>query len=75
MKKMSTQHSVEEVRTVITECLKKAALVNYTRITEFAKIEGESCLLSSPLGGNLYAAIVMFVLSLHGIQANYFSLY
>lgn len=40
MKERSTQHSVDEVRTVIKKCLEEAALVNYTRISEFAKIEG-----------------------------------
>ncbi|XP_067934270.1 calcium-dependent secretion activator 1-like isoform X2 [Watersipora subatra] len=39
MKERSTQHSVDEVRTVIKKCLEEAALVNYTRISEFAKIE------------------------------------
>ena len=42
MKERSTQHSVDEVRTVIKKCLEEAALVNYTRISEFAKIEGSN---------------------------------
>lgn len=40
MKELTSNMSVEEVRSVITKCLKDAALVNYTRISEFAKIEG-----------------------------------
>ena len=45
MKERSTQHSVDEVRTVIKKCLEEAALVNYTRISEFAKIEGSNIML------------------------------
>lgn len=40
MKDMGSPIAVEEVRNVIRKCLENAALVNYTRISEFAKIEG-----------------------------------
>lgn len=42
MKDVNTQMAVDEVRSVIGKCLENAALVNYTRISEFAKIEGKS---------------------------------
>ncbi|XP_046355137.1 calcium-dependent secretion activator 1-like isoform X3 [Haliotis rufescens] len=39
MKDIVTPVSPEEVRQVIKKCLENAALVNYTRISEYAKIE------------------------------------
>ncbi|XP_053377998.1 calcium-dependent secretion activator 1-like isoform X19 [Mercenaria mercenaria] len=39
MKDIVTPVPPEEVRTVIKKCLENAALVNYTRISEYAKIE------------------------------------
>ena len=41
MKDIVTPVPLEEVRQVIKKCLENAALVNYTRISEYAKIEGE----------------------------------
>lgn len=40
MKDMGSPIAVEEVRNVIRKCLREAALVNYTRISEFAQVEG-----------------------------------
>lgn len=40
MKDIVTPVPPEEVRNVIKKCLENAALVNYTRISEYAKIEG-----------------------------------
>uniref|UniRef100_A0A2C9K1N7 PH domain-containing protein n=1 Tax=Biomphalaria glabrata TaxID=6526 RepID=A0A2C9K1N7_BIOGL len=40
MKDIVTPVPPEEVRQVIKKCLENAALVNYTRISEYAKIEG-----------------------------------
>ena len=44
MKDIVTPVPPEEVRHVIKKCLENAALVNYTRISEYAKIEGK-CIL------------------------------
>ncbi|XP_053377984.1 calcium-dependent secretion activator 1-like isoform X5 [Mercenaria mercenaria] len=41
MKDIVTPVPPEEVRTVIKKCLENAALVNYTRISEYAKIEAK----------------------------------
>lgn len=41
MKDIVTPVPPEEVRAVIKKCLENAALVNYTRVSEYAKIEGE----------------------------------
>lgn len=41
MKDIVTPVPPEEVRQVIKKCLENAALVNYTRISEYAKIEGQ----------------------------------
>ena len=41
MKDIVTPVPPEEVRNVIKKALENAALVNYTRISEYAKIEGE----------------------------------
>lgn len=41
MKDIVTPAAAEEVRFVIKKCLENAALVNYTRISEYAKIEGQ----------------------------------
>ena len=40
MKDIVTPVAPEEVRNVIRKCLENAALVNYTRVSEYAKIEG-----------------------------------
>ena len=41
MKDIVTPAPPEEVRSVIKKALENAALVNYTRISEYAKIEGK----------------------------------
>lgn len=41
MKDIVTPVTPEEVRKVIKKCLENAALVNYTKISEYAKIEGK----------------------------------
>jgi hypothetical protein len=46
MKDIVTPVPPEEVRQVIKKCLENAALVNYTRISEYAKIEGGARLLA-----------------------------
>ncbi|XP_028929346.1 calcium-dependent secretion activator 2 isoform X16 [Ornithorhynchus anatinus] len=39
MKDIATPIPTEEVKKVVRKCLEKAALINYTRLTEYAKIE------------------------------------
>ncbi|XP_010290629.1 PREDICTED: calcium-dependent secretion activator 2-like, partial [Phaethon lepturus] len=39
MKDIATVIPAEEVKKVVRKCLEKAALINYTRLTEYAKIE------------------------------------
>ncbi|XP_078727722.1 calcium-dependent secretion activator 1-like isoform X11 [Lampetra fluviatilis] len=41
MKDIVTPVPAEEVKAVIQVCLEKAALINYTRLSEYAKIEGK----------------------------------
>ncbi|XP_032146232.1 calcium-dependent secretion activator 1 isoform X11 [Sapajus apella] len=41
MKDIVTPVPQEEVKTVICKCLEQAALVNYSRLSEYAKIEGK----------------------------------
>ncbi|XP_041130183.1 calcium-dependent secretion activator 1-like isoform X6 [Polyodon spathula] len=41
MKDIVTPVPQEEVKTVIRKCLEQAALVNYTRLSEYAKVEGK----------------------------------
>jgi hypothetical protein len=45
MKDIVTPVSPEEVKAVIRKCLEQAALVNYTRISHVAKVEGKFVLL------------------------------
>ncbi|XP_029088863.1 calcium-dependent secretion activator 2 isoform X11 [Monodon monoceros] len=40
MKDIATPIPAEEVKKVVRKCLERAALINYTRLTEYAKIEG-----------------------------------
>ncbi|XP_077915635.1 calcium-dependent secretion activator 2 isoform X3 [Halichoerus grypus] len=40
MKDIATPIPAEDVKKVVRKCLEKAALINYTRLTEYAKIEG-----------------------------------
>lgn len=42
MKDISTPVPPEEFRKEIRSCLHQAALVNYTRVSAYAKIEGRS---------------------------------
>lgn len=42
MKDIVTPVPQEEVKTVIRKCLEQAALVNYSRLSEYAKIEGKT---------------------------------
>ena len=41
MKDIVTPVTPEEVKSVIRKCLENAALVNYTRISQNAKVEGK----------------------------------
>nr|XP_056723177.1 calcium-dependent secretion activator 1 isoform X18 [Euleptes europaea] len=41
MKDIVTPEPQEEVKAVIRKCLEQAALINYTRLSEYAKIEGK----------------------------------
>ncbi|XP_007420412.1 calcium-dependent secretion activator 2 isoform X2 [Python bivittatus] len=47
MKDIATPIPAEEVKKVVRKCLEKAALINYTRLTDYAKIE-ETLNLASP---------------------------
>jgi len=40
MKDLVTPVPVEEINSVVKSCLEKAALINYTKLSEAAKIEG-----------------------------------
>lgn len=41
MRDIVTPVPQEEVKAVIRKCLEQAALVNYQRLSEYAKLEGE----------------------------------
>jgi len=43
MKDVATPVPQHEVRAVIKKCLENAALVNYERLSEEARLEGKSC--------------------------------
>lgn len=45
MKDIVTPVPQEDVKNVIRKCLEQAALVNYTRLSEYAKIEGKRLIL------------------------------
>lgn len=54
MKDIVTPVPQDEVKAVIRKCLEQAALVNYQRLSEYAKVEGrrhinQFCRVSSPL--------------------------
>uniref|UniRef100_A0A6Q2WUM1 Ca2+-dependent activator protein for secretion a n=1 Tax=Esox lucius TaxID=8010 RepID=A0A6Q2WUM1_ESOLU len=48
MKDIVTPVPQEEVKTVIRKCLEQAALVNYQRLSEYAKVEGRRLLSMRP---------------------------
>ncbi|KAM9272062.1 calcium-dependent secretion activator 1 isoform 2-T2 [Cariama cristata] len=50
MKDIVTPVPQEEVKTVIRKCLEQAALVNYTRLSEYAKIEARPSKPKPPAG-------------------------
>jgi hypothetical protein len=41
MKDIVTPVTADEVKAVIRKCLEQAALVNYTRVSQVAKVEGK----------------------------------
>lgn len=45
MRDIVTPVTQEEVKTVIRRCLEQAALVNYQRLSEYAKLEGTFLIL------------------------------
>ena len=49
MKDIVTPVPPEEVRGMIKKCLETAALLNYTRLSSEAKIEGRFCSFSVPV--------------------------
>lgn len=42
MKDITTPVPPEEMRKIVQKCLEKAALINYSQLTEYAQIEGFS---------------------------------
>ncbi|XP_039182555.1 calcium-dependent secretion activator 1 isoform X6 [Crotalus tigris] len=50
MKDIVTPVPQEEVKAVIRKCLEQAALTNYTRLSEYAKIEARSSVPKAPVG-------------------------
>ncbi|XP_077181135.1 calcium-dependent secretion activator 1 isoform X8 [Paroedura picta] len=50
MKDIVTPVPQEEVKAVIRKCLEQAALINYTRLSEYAKIEDRSSVPKPPAG-------------------------
>ena len=65
MKDIVTPVPPEEVRSVIKKCLENAALVNYTRISEYAKIEGEF-MIAHVRGYHHTEGIISAVCEYHG---------
>lgn len=51
MKDIVTPVPQEDVKAVIRRCLEQAALVNYQRLSEYAKLEGKCCSISAALCG------------------------
>jgi hypothetical protein len=47
MKDISTPVPAEDFQAEMRQCLKKASLVNYTKVSKFVKIEGELGVLLS----------------------------
>uniref|UniRef100_A0A4W3HSQ3 Ca2+-dependent activator protein for secretion a n=1 Tax=Callorhinchus milii TaxID=7868 RepID=A0A4W3HSQ3_CALMI len=69
MKDIVTPVPQEEVKIVIRKCLEKAALVNYTRLSEYAKIEENVGRLVSP-GKKLEDTIRLAELVIEVLQQN-----
>ena len=61
MKDIVTPVPPEEVRYVIKKCLENAALVNYTRISEFAKIEGKVLAFLESFPIRIYTLVITIV--------------
>lgn len=57
MKDIVTPVPQEEVKTVIRKCLEQAALVNYSRLSEYAKIEGKAPSAPNFLFKSWYASL------------------
>lgn len=64
MKDVVTPVPQEEVKAVIRKCLEQAALVNYQRLSEYAKLEGELLLTSL----KLFLDLVCFFFSFKDIS-------
>nr|CAB3227414.1 calcium-dependent secretion activator 1-like [Phallusia mammillata] len=53
MKDIVTPVPAEDVRAIIKKCLEEAALVNYTRVSEYAKVEASAKKPQAKTNGNL----------------------
>uniref|UniRef100_A0A672UUD1 Calcium dependent secretion activator n=1 Tax=Strigops habroptila TaxID=2489341 RepID=A0A672UUD1_STRHB len=70
MKDIVTPVPQEEVKTVIRKCLEQAALVNYTRLSEYAKIEGKSHTMNFTPAKKLEDTIRLAELVIEVLQQN-----
>uniref|UniRef100_A0A8C1Z3Y7 Ca++-dependent secretion activator 2 n=1 Tax=Cyprinus carpio TaxID=7962 RepID=A0A8C1Z3Y7_CYPCA len=70
MKDITTPVPPEEMRKIVQKCLEKAALINYSQLTEYAQIE-VSILLSTTYSSPLLIALLSLLLNAdHGSQAS-----
>ncbi|XP_044278932.1 calcium-dependent secretion activator 2 isoform X2 [Varanus komodoensis] len=68
MKDIATPIPAEEVKKVVRKCLEKAALINYTRLTDYAKIE--ETLNQAPPSVKLEEVIHLAELCIEVLQQN-----
>lgn len=45
MKDITTPVPAEEMKKIVQKCLEKAALINYTQLTDYAQFEGFICII------------------------------
>ena len=63
MKDIVTPVTPEEVKTVVRKCLENAALVNYTKISQAARVEGKTLALIDSIRGAYFIGIVFLFLN------------
>ncbi|KAB1264471.1 Calcium-dependent secretion activator 1 [Camelus dromedarius] len=76
MKDIVTPAPQEEVKTVIRKCLEQAALVNYSRLSEYAKIEGKKReMYEHPVFCLASQVMDLTILSIEGTEREYMDNY
>lgn len=67
MKDITTPVPPEEMKKIVQKCLEKAALINYTQLTDYAQFEGFICIILHHSSSKLRLTAKLTVWKVHGV--------